>query len=149
MNAHANPKADPRDRDEAINEALYDAVCDGEGRPRADALAHHLAKHGFVIVEMNPPATPSNNLALTLKSTEAIWNAISRSRDGYPGVEIGEELAKRGLAIVESARYGKLRTTLQLVVSVLEPFVTDMGASAFPPGVWRALRRVVTKIGEL
>lgn len=43
-------------RDEAINEAIYDAICDADGIhadgiPRADALAHHLAKHGLVIVE--------------------------------------------------------------------------------------------------
>ena len=38
-------------RTEAIDEALYDAICDGEGRPRPDALAHHLALHGLVIVE--------------------------------------------------------------------------------------------------
>ena len=34
-----------------IAEALYDASCDGDGRPRPDALAHHLAKRGLVIVE--------------------------------------------------------------------------------------------------
>lgn len=49
MNFHAKPEA--LARDEAINEALYDAICDGDGRPRANALAHHLAKHGLVIVE--------------------------------------------------------------------------------------------------
>ena len=39
------------DRADAIDEALYDAACDGDGRPRPDALAHHLAKHGLVIVD--------------------------------------------------------------------------------------------------
>ena len=38
-------------RDEAINEAVQDALNDGDGRPRPDALAIHLAKRGLVIVE--------------------------------------------------------------------------------------------------
>ena len=48
MNAITHPASA---RAEAIAEALYDAICDGDGRPRPDALAHHLAKHGLVIVE--------------------------------------------------------------------------------------------------
>jgi hypothetical protein len=38
-------------RGEAIDEALYDATCDGDGKPRPDALERHLALHGLVIVE--------------------------------------------------------------------------------------------------
>lgn len=63
--------------------------------------------------------------------------------------ELSSYLAGHGLVIVESARHDKLMTTLQLVGSVLEPIVTEMGAREFPPGVWRLLRDVVTKIGEL
>lgn len=40
-----------QDRRDAINEAFYDAICDGEGRGDADHLVHHLAKRGLVIVE--------------------------------------------------------------------------------------------------
>jgi hypothetical protein len=47
-----NAATQPDDaRVELINEALYDAICDGDGRPHPDALAHHLAKRGLVIVE--------------------------------------------------------------------------------------------------
>jgi hypothetical protein len=37
--------------DDAIKEAMYDAICDGEGHSNAFYLKHHLAKHGLVIVE--------------------------------------------------------------------------------------------------
>jgi hypothetical protein len=35
---------------DAINEALSDAICDGEGRTDVDHLVHHLAKRGLLIV---------------------------------------------------------------------------------------------------
>jgi hypothetical protein len=40
-------------RDEAINEAFSAAIDDAnaDGIPRADAFAHHLAKHGLMVVE--------------------------------------------------------------------------------------------------
>ena len=80
----------------------------------------------------------------------AMKSAIDDSlRDGPWAEEIVHQLRKRSLMIVEYSHYGRVLTTLQLVVSVLEPFVTDMGASAFPPGVWRALLGMVTKIKEL
>jgi hypothetical protein len=63
-------------------------------------------------------------------------------------VEIGEELAKRGLAVVEAARQDNLTTTLHLIASVLDPVLEDR-STEFPAGVWRALRDVVTKIKEL
>jgi hypothetical protein len=44
----ANPQIP---RDELIAECMQDALNDGDGRPRPDALAHHLAKRGLVIVE--------------------------------------------------------------------------------------------------
>ena len=62
---------------------------------------------------MNAPITSDINL--TIKVTEAIWNAISRSKDGYPGVEIGEELAKRGLVIVEIAMLERQKLAIQLI----------------------------------
>jgi hypothetical protein len=34
---------DDQDRTDAINEAMNDAITDGDGRPRRDALEHHLA----------------------------------------------------------------------------------------------------------
>ena len=33
-------------RDELVQEALYDAACDGDGGLDPNALAHHLAKRG-------------------------------------------------------------------------------------------------------
>lgn len=39
------------DLDDEISEALYDAVCDGEGRATPYYLRHHLAERGLVIVE--------------------------------------------------------------------------------------------------
>lgn len=35
---------------DAINEAIYDAVCDGEGRANAKDLLHHLNKRGLFII---------------------------------------------------------------------------------------------------
>ena len=37
---------------DAINEAIYDAVCDGEGRANARDLLHHLKKRGLTIVAL-------------------------------------------------------------------------------------------------
>lgn len=39
------------DLTDTINEALQDAIGDGDGRPRADALERHLAKRGLTIVQ--------------------------------------------------------------------------------------------------
>lgn len=41
----------PPDHD-AIDEAIYDAVCDGEGRASAEGLLHHLMKRGLTIVKI-------------------------------------------------------------------------------------------------
>lgn len=41
------------DHDDDIAEAIYDAVCDGEGRATPYYLRHHLAKRGLVIVEIS------------------------------------------------------------------------------------------------
>ncbi len=36
--------------EEVIEEALYDAICDGDGRARQGALTYHLDRHGLRIV---------------------------------------------------------------------------------------------------
>ena len=62
-------------------------------------------------------ASPIPDINHTLKIVESVWAAIGRSKDGYPGVEIGEELAKHGLVIVEAAQYDRMRIALQLIGS--------------------------------
>lgn len=70
---------------------------------------------------MNAITNPAPDLSLTLKIVEAVWSAISRSKDGYPGIEISEELAKHGLVIVEAAEHDRMRTTLQMLASCSAP----------------------------
>jgi hypothetical protein len=37
--------------DDTIKTAMYDAICDADGKASVFFLKHHLAKHGLVIVE--------------------------------------------------------------------------------------------------
>ena len=59
-----------------IAEALYDASCDGDGRPRPDALARHLAKRGLVIVE----AARHDKLTATLQIVGSALESIIEGR---------------------------------------------------------------------
>lgn len=47
----ASLTTDAADLADDINEAMRDALTDGDGRPRHDALTHHLAKRGLLIVD--------------------------------------------------------------------------------------------------
>ena len=89
-------------RDELIDEALYDATCDGDGRPRPNALEHHLAKRGFVIVDASltgvmkpdPRAFRGGTEALGLPADRIVylddmpWNVEAARQAGMTAVRV-------------------------------------------------------------
>lgn len=50
--------ADPAEQDEDIDEALQDAVSDGEGRLMVRYVRHHLAKRGYSIIATESATAP-------------------------------------------------------------------------------------------
>lgn len=60
------------DLHDAIDEALYDAVCDGEGRATAKHLEHHFAKRGLAIV----PVSQAAALDACVKALETMLHTV-------------------------------------------------------------------------
>lgn len=59
-----------------VDEALYDATCDGDGRPRRDALLHHLAKRGLRIVKIEPAPVPAGAVGELRAALEPVVNSL-------------------------------------------------------------------------
>jgi hypothetical protein len=80
------------EREETIAEAMQDALNDGDGRPRPNALAHHLAKHGLVIVE----SARHDRILTTLQFVGSVLEPIVEGRSASL-LPIGIGRALRGV----------------------------------------------------
>jgi hypothetical protein len=78
--------------DDDINEALSDAVCDGEGRVTALNVRHHLEKRGLRIVAGSVPA---ESFKVDPAHVETVKQALRVHGGNPPGLRQAAEYMER------------------------------------------------------